>query len=142
MDIYKQTYRRCSPEFDAITTRSEKTAYLSDLVTYFINEGILFIQKDGDNYFRYNMEIDEAFKKVRGKIRQAMKDFLREEFQENEGPVLPGRDLVNVFDAPLELEIEQVLANMEVSSEEGAVDDQVQDEDMDDLSFSDFPMIH
>lgn len=148
MDIYKQTYRRCAPAFDALTSKTEKTAYLSDIVTYFINEGIIFTEKDGDNYFRYNMETDEAFKKVRGKIRQAMKDFLRKEKKKNvpeisiqeEVPVVPGTDLSDFFDGfLLEPEMDQLLENMDVSSEEGGFYDldEVQDEDVDGLSFSD-----
>lgn len=157
MDIYKEHIRRCAPEYDSLTVKAEKTAYVSDLVNNFINDGFLFIQKNGDDYLLYNMENDKAFKKVRGKIRQALRDFLRNtrdykwlkalsglpdisivEFQ-SEGPPLPGKDLIDVFNTPLEPEIEQVLDNMAVSSEEGEAFDL--DEDMDDLSFSDFPMI-
>lgn len=148
MEIYKEYIRGCAPEYGTLTSRIEKTAYVSDLVTNFINNGFIFIQKDGDDYFLYNMETDEAFNKVREKVRQAMRDLLRNttlpeisvlEFQ-NEGPLLPGRELMKVFD---ELQTEKILGNIVDSSEERETFelDEVKDEGMDEMTFSDFPMM-
>ena len=170
MDVYKQTIRRCAPKYDAITSWKEKTSYTSDIVTELVSKGILFIEKAGNQFILYDMDTTEAFKKIREKVRQAMMDFLRKktavsipetsilevqhkgpdlpeisilEFQ-NEGPISLGRDLMNVFDAPLDPEITQVLDKMKGYSEEGGGVyglEEGQDEEMDDLSFSDFTMM-
>lgn len=79
MAIYKQTVRSCAQEFD-ILSKIEKTAFLSGKITDFVNKGFIFIVKVGDKYFQYNMNTTEAFVEVKGKFRQAMKDFSRRSF--------------------------------------------------------------
>lgn len=132
-----------------------KTQFTSKMVNMLLEHDYIFVNRDDKTkeYFLINTRTTEGFKMVREKVRQAMKDFLRNapvyefdisEFQ-NEGPPLPGRELMDVFDAPLEPEIEQGLDNMVDSSEEGEAYDldevSVKDENMDDLSFSDFPLM-
>lgn len=145
----------------------KKKKYSSNMVTSLINNGFLFIEKDVDNYLRYNMDTAEAFEKVRGKVRQSMRDFLRKEKKkktvlsipeicilefQNEGHDFAGKELIYVFDAPLEPEIEQVLDNMlkdsfvEVGDSSNLAETDDKDMDMEEvsfsnLSFSDFPMM-
>lgn len=91
VDIYQQILRRRVREYEAITSKTEKTAFLSGIVTDLVNRGLTFIQKDGERFYRYNMNTAKAFAIVRGKVRQAMMDFSRKELKRCEAvQAIPG----------------------------------------------------
>lgn len=75
---YDKSIAEKAPLYQDIQARKEKTSFTEAIVEKLNTDDFIFVQcdKNRDNqYFAYNMDNEAAFRKVREKVSQAIRDF-------------------------------------------------------------------